>query len=98
MFNHLGGKPSFFDGTCYNYWKIKMKMYLGSINDQLWDVTESDYVILDLDNLTNTNKANKQCTWIISQSHKDVESMMEMSGRALAKLTRLLCQCKWPRE
>ena len=33
-----------------------------------------------------------------SQSHYDDESMMEMSGRALAKLTRLLCQCKWPRE
>ena len=31
------------------------------------------------------------------QSHKDVESMMEMGGRALAKLTRLLCQCKWPK-
>ena len=26
----------------------------------------------------------KQCTWILSQSHKDDESMMEMSGRALA--------------
>jgi hypothetical protein len=24
--------------------------------------------------------------------------MMEMSGRALAKLIRLLCQYKWPRE
>jgi len=32
----------------------------------------------------------KQCTWILSQSHKDDESMMEMSGRDLAKLTRLL--------
>ena len=40
----------------------------------------------------------KQCTWVHSQSHKDDELMMEMSGRALAKLTRLLCQCKWPRE
>ena len=38
-----------------------MKMYLGSINDQVWDVTESDFVILDLDNLTNNDKANKQC-------------------------------------
>ena len=36
----------------------------------------------------------KQGTWIHSESHKDDESMMEMSGRALAKLTRLLCQCK----
>jgi hypothetical protein len=31
----------------------------------------------------------EQCTLILSQSHKDDESMMEMSGRALAKLTRL---------
>ena len=41
-----------------------MKMYLGSINDQVWDVTESDYVILDPDNLTNNDKANKQCNTI----------------------------------
>jgi hypothetical protein len=61
VFNHVGGKPLFFDGTCYDYWKIKMKMYLGSINDQVWDVTESDFVILDLDNLTNIDKADKQC-------------------------------------
>ena len=47
VFNHVGGKPPFFDGTCYDYWKRKMKMYLGSINDQVWDVTERDYVILD---------------------------------------------------
>jgi hypothetical protein len=33
-------------------------MYLGSINDQVWDVTKSDYAIIDLD---NQDKANKQC-------------------------------------
>ena len=38
-----------------------MKMYLGSINDQVWDVTESDYAIIDPDNLTKQDKANKQC-------------------------------------
>jgi hypothetical protein len=57
VFNHMGSKPPFFDGTCYDYWK----MYLGSINDQVLDVTESDYVILDPDNLINSDKANKQC-------------------------------------
>ena len=61
VFNHVGGKPPFFDGTYYDYWKRKMKLYLSSINDQVWDVTDSDYVILDQDNLTNTDKANKQC-------------------------------------
>jgi hypothetical protein len=56
-----GGKPPFFDGTCYDYWKRKMKMYLHSINDQVWDLTESDYAIIDPNNLTNQDKANKQC-------------------------------------
>ena len=38
-----------------------MKMYLGSINNQVWDVTESDYAITDPNNLANQDKANKQC-------------------------------------
>jgi hypothetical protein len=36
-------------------------MYLGSINDQVWDVIESDYVILDPNHLINIDKTNKQC-------------------------------------
>jgi hypothetical protein len=60
VFNHVGGKPPFFDGTSYDYWKRKMKMYLGSINDQVWDVTESDYVIHDPNNPIYQDKANKQ--------------------------------------
>ena len=36
-------------------------MYLGSINDQVQDVTESDYAIIDPGNLTKQDKANKQC-------------------------------------
>ena len=57
----MGGKPPFFDGTCYDYWKRKMNMHLGSINDLVWDVTESDYTIIDPNNLTKHDKANKQC-------------------------------------
>ena len=38
-----------------------MKMYLGSINDQVQDVTKSDYAIIDPDNLSNQDKVNKQC-------------------------------------
>ena len=53
VFNHVGGKQPFFDGTCYDYLKRKMRMYLGSINDQVWDVTKNDYAIIDPDNLTN---------------------------------------------
>jgi hypothetical protein len=38
-----------------------MKIYSGSINNQVWDVTESDYAIIDPVNLTNQDKAKKQC-------------------------------------
>ena len=73
MFNHVGGKPPFFDG--YDYWKRKIKMYLGSINDQVWDVTESDYVILDPDNPTNIYKANKQCnTMALNTIYNTIDS------------------------
>jgi hypothetical protein len=64
VFKHVGGKPPFFDGTSYDYWKRKIKMYLGSINDQVWDMTENDYVIIDPTNLTNNDEANKQCNTI----------------------------------
>ena len=37
-----------------------MKICLGSINDQVWDVTESDYVILDPTNPTLGEPENKQ--------------------------------------
>ena len=36
-------------------------MYLGSINDQVWDVTESDYAIIDPNKVTKQDRANKQC-------------------------------------
>jgi len=64
VFNHIGGKPPHFDGTCYDYWKRKMKMYLGSINDQAWDVTESNFVIFDPTNPTPRELENKQCNTI----------------------------------
>jgi len=46
VFKHVGGKPPHFDGTCYDYWKRKMKMYLGSINEKVWEVVENDFVVL----------------------------------------------------
>ena len=38
-----------------------MRMYLGSINDQVCEVTENDYAIIDPDNPTILDKTNKQC-------------------------------------
>jgi hypothetical protein len=52
-------------------------MYFGSNNDQVWDVTESDYVILDPDNLTNTDKANKQCnTMALNTIYNAIDSKL----------------------
>jgi hypothetical protein len=62
VFNHIGGKPPFFDGTnSFDYWKRKMNIYLGSINDRVWEVTKNDFVILDSANPTDNKRANKQC-------------------------------------
>jgi predicted oxidoreductase (fatty acid repression mutant protein) len=64
VFNHIGGKPLFFDGTSFDYWKRKIKMYLGSINDKVWDMVENEFVILDPTNLIDNDKINKQCNTV----------------------------------
>jgi hypothetical protein len=62
VFNHVGGKPLFFDGvSSFDHWKRKMKQYLGSINEKVWKVTHHDYAIIDPDNLTNNDRINNQC-------------------------------------
>ena len=38
-----------------------MRMYLGSINDQVWEVIENDYAIIDPDDPTNQDNINKHC-------------------------------------
>jgi predicted oxidoreductase (fatty acid repression mutant protein) len=76
VFNHVGGKSPFFDGTSsFNYWKRKMMMYLGSINDRVWDVTEHDFFIIDPTNVTDNDKANKQCnTMALNTIYNDIDS------------------------
>jgi len=62
VFNHIGGKPLFFDDTSsFDYWKRKIKMYLGPINDRVCEVTENDFMILDPANPTDNERANRQC-------------------------------------
>ncbi|XP_066323162.1 uncharacterized protein [Miscanthus floridulus] len=61
VFNHVGGKPPFFDDTSsFDYWKRKMRMYLGSIHEKVWDVVENEFVMLNPMNLTDNDKINKQ--------------------------------------
>ena len=68
VFNHVGRKPLFFDGTSFDYWKRKMKMYLGSINEKVWDVTEHDFVILDPTNPTAREQENCVGSWCSANS------------------------------
>ena len=54
-----------------------MKMYLGSINDKVWDVTERDYVILDPTNPTPRELENKQCnTMALNTIYNAIDSKM----------------------
>ena len=49
--NHMG-KPPFFDGTSYNYWKRKMSTHLKSMNRKVWEVVEKDFAVIDPTNPT----------------------------------------------
>jgi hypothetical protein len=37
------GKPPFFEGTNYPYWKIHMSVYLQSINSRVWEICEDEH-------------------------------------------------------
>ena len=80
----------FFDGTCYDYWKRKMRMYLGSITDQVWEVTENDYVIIDPTNLTNNDKANKQCnTMALNTIYNAIDSKVFKQIKDLDRVSKV---------
>jgi len=40
---HSTQKPPLFDGSNYNYWKCRMKIYLQSINYKIWNIIEAAY-------------------------------------------------------
>jgi hypothetical protein len=42
------GKPPFFDGTNYPYWKIRMSAHLQGIDWLVWEICEdATYVVLE---------------------------------------------------
>jgi hypothetical protein len=50
-------------------------MYLSSINDRVWDVTEHDFMILNPTNLTDNERVNKQCnTMALNTIYNDIDS------------------------
>jgi hypothetical protein len=90
VFNHVGDKPSFFNGTSFDYWKRKIKMYLSSINDKLWDMVENEFVIIDPTNLTDNDKINKQCnTMALNTIYKDIDSKVFEQIKDLEKASEI---------
>jgi hypothetical protein len=90
VFNHVGGKLPFFDGTSFDYWKRKMKMYLSSINDKVWDVVENEFVILNPTNLTNNDKINKKCnTMALNTIYNGIDSKVFEQIKDLEKASEV---------
>jgi hypothetical protein len=41
------GKPPFFDGTNYDYWKTRMMVHLKSLSRKIWRLVDEGYIILE---------------------------------------------------
>ncbi|CAA0829170.1 Unknown protein [Striga hermonthica] len=91
VFNHVGGKPPFFDGiSSFDHWKRKMKTHLGSIHAKVWDVTEREYIILDEKNMTPNEQANKQCnTMALNTIYKGIDAKVFEQIKDLEKASDL---------
>ena len=90
VFNHVGGEPPFFDGTSYDYWKRKMRMYLGSINDQVWDVTKNAMLsLIPIISPTKTRPRSNAIQWL------STPYTMPLIPRCLSKsrIVRELIRC-----
>jgi hypothetical protein len=53
------GKPPFFDGNNYDYWKTRMSAHIKAMSRKLWRVGNDGYVILDSKNLTPLEEENE---------------------------------------
>ena len=52
------GKPPFFDGNNYDYWKVRMTSYLKALSSKIWRIVNDRYVILDEKKLTPLDEEN----------------------------------------
>ena len=53
------GKPPFFDGNNYDYWKTRMSVHLKAISRKIQRIVNDGYVILDEKNLTALDEENE---------------------------------------
>ena len=52
------GKPPFFDGNNYDYWKVRITSYLKALSRKIWRIVNDGYVILDEKKLTPLDEEN----------------------------------------
>jgi hypothetical protein len=65
-------------------------MYLGSINDKVWNMVENEFVILDPTNLTDNDKINKQCnTMALNTIYNGVDSKVFEQIKDLEKTSEV---------
>jgi tRNA(Ile)-lysidine synthase TilS/MesJ len=65
------GKPPFFDGINYLYWKIRMLAHLQGIDWKVWEICENaNYIVLDarntLDQIDQHNINSMACSVLFS--------------------------------
>ena len=66
-------------------------MYLGSINDKVWDVVEHDFVILDPTNPTPRVVENKQCnTMALNTIYSAIDSKVFEQIKDLERASEVL--------
>ena len=50
-------RPPIFDGTIFNYWKVRVTAYLQSLGTDVWDIIETGY---NFPSATPTDAAEKK--------------------------------------
>jgi hypothetical protein len=53
------GKPPFFDGNNYDYWKTRMTVHLKAMSRKIWIIVNDRFVILDDKSLTPSDEENE---------------------------------------
>ncbi|XP_072146542.1 uncharacterized protein [Setaria viridis] len=53
------GKPPFFDGNNYDYWKTRMMVHLKAMGKKVWKIVNEGFVILDDKNMSEADEANE---------------------------------------
>jgi len=67
-----------------------MKIYLGSINDRVWEVMENDFMILDPTNPTGNERSNKQYnTMALNTIYNGIDSKVFEQVKDLQKASEV---------